>query len=176
LETWYEELLAEEAEVVLPDFWEACFNDGCENGVKVLVGQMKRRLKSYFRFSAQQRLLDLFGDRAVSGDETSVMNRVFTLAIRTGRLLHRSRYHRSFIVGMSNPKESKLAKLFRQRLKQHDLGIKFVENGDPYRITILGLEGGFDFSAVREASEMADHFEKHKHDPLIYPEIRVRTT
>ncbi len=177
LDRWNEEVAAEKDADLLLAFWEICLDQGCQKGVTNLVEQIKKRLNGHFQWTAEQRLWDLYGDGAVPllfGKETSLMNRVFTLAIRTGRLLNPSHYHKSFIMAVNQPEQSKLTRKLRQRLKQYDLGVKFVENGDPNRISILGLEGGFDFSAVREASELDTHFERHKHDPLINCEIRSK--
>ena len=177
LQVWYQELHAVETHDLLQAFRHTCLASGSNNAVYELLQRIRDQLDTRFQWTAEERLQTLYGDRAPSvlfGDGSSLLNRTFTLAVRFGKLLHRSRYHRSFFIGLRQPARSQLVSSLKHLLKQNNLGAKFVENGDPYRITVLGLEGGFTIRSLREGSELHQNFREHQYDPLIYPKIRSR--
>jgi len=174
LEAWYSDYAAGDRPTALEAFWKKCLEGNGAVAVQVLVKRMIDDSRSLLLWTAEQRLWDIYGDKAASilfGHEAAIMNQVFTLAVRTSRLVRHALYHRTYIIALHEPEQSKLAVTLRQQLKQYGLGVKFVENGDPHRISILGAEGGFTFGSLREASEIESHFRKLKDNPMIYPRI-----
>jgi hypothetical protein len=177
LEKWYQELVSHQSSYNLEQFRMLCFEMDSMQAVNYLIDQIQQSWEGELEWTAEERVFQLHGNDSMDflmGNEASVLKGVFTLAIRSGRLLHPNQYHQSFIIGIYQADKSKLAMELKHHLKKHNLGGKFVENGDPYKISILGIEGGFTIHSLREASELMENYQLHRSDPLIYPQIRRR--
>jgi hypothetical protein len=139
-----------------------------------LIDKIIQKNETHFSWPAEERMMQLYGeelDHKFIGNEQAIADRLFTLAIRPGRLFNRSAYNRSYIISLYQPDKSLLADKIRHLVRLHNRGIRIVPSSDCYKITILGLEGGFNFGALREASDLIKHYHMHKHDPMIHPRL-----
>ena len=90
-----------------------------------------QNINKFINGTAESKLLSMYGDSTVDhvyGDSLSIMKRVFNLAIYPRHKHTHSVYHRSYLIGLSNPSQSHLAKALIEKLTRDKVGIKIIDN------------------------------------------------